>query len=234
METYFLLSILGLTSALCTADYLLRLFHLEGRYYVLHSLHNVAIVALTAPDVYHTLTDFQNITSYSVNTTATALCFSLHFYHILWYFKKLRYDDWLHHGLMIGFALPVGFLVESHTLLGFSLFFTTGLPGSIDYFMLFLTRNYWLSRNTEKRVNSWLAVWIRSPGCVAQAALTLTWLLSYRLSSLGEYDALLWMWAQFIGGILTAFLNYWNGQYFMEQVVRDYAKCQQDVVFNSV
>ena len=43
-----------------------------------------------------------------------------------------------HHILMIGIALPIGWFVDSKSLLGYSLFFTTGLPGGIDYFLLFL------------------------------------------------------------------------------------------------
>ena len=229
---YNLLSIIGLTSCFCVLDTLLSICHYEGRYYLLHSLHNVAILTLSAPDIYHTLTDFPNLTSYSVNTLAASLCFSLHIYHILWYFKNLRFDDWLHHGLMIGFALPFGVLIEAHTLLGLSLFFTTGLPGAIDYFLLFLVRNYWLNRNTEKRINSWLATWVRSPGCVAHATITLVWLFSYRL----QHIHILYSWetVYFIGGLLVAFLNYWNGQYFMNQVVTDYVQRKQEVLFNSV
>ena len=229
---YFLLNIIGLTAFFCGADALLKLFKLEGRYYLLHSIHNAGIVALTYPDIYHTLADFGNLQSYEVNHLATQLCFSLHFYHIISYFRKLRPDDWLHHILMIGFALPFGYFVEAYSLLGFSLFFTTGLPGGIDYFLLFLVRNFWLNRLIEKKVNTWLAVWIRSPGCVAQATLTLTWLLSYRLPNIPiEFSPDMFY---FIGGLAVAFLNYWNGQYFMAQVVTDLAQKRQEVLFNSV
>jgi len=47
----------------------------------------------------------------------------------------------LHHILMILVALPISFLAKTGSLLGHSLFYTTGLPGGIDYLMLVLVRN---------------------------------------------------------------------------------------------
>ena len=33
---------------------------------------------------------------------------ALHIYHIISYFNKLKFDDYLHHGLMVFVALPLG------------------------------------------------------------------------------------------------------------------------------
>lgn len=195
-------------------DAVLTRLGLEGVYYAVHSLHNAAIVYVTVPDIVSTFTTFQTAIHAPVNWFAIELCAALHLYHILYYYKKFRFDDWLHHVLMIGIALPIGGLVPSGTMLGFSLFFTTGLPGGIDYAMLFMTRNVWLSRAIEKRVNTWLNVWIRSPGCVAQAVLTVVAL--YMNTSLSRIT--------WYAGLVAGLLNYWNGQYFMQQVVLDYGK----------
>jgi hypothetical protein len=111
---------------------------------------------------------------------------------------------------MIGIALPIGGLLPSGTLLGYSLFFTTGLPGGIDYTMMFLTRNNFLERDTEKYINTYLQTWIRSPGCVSHATYTLAFLSTHAFSRLEQ-----------IGILIVAGLNYWNGQYFMEQVLLD-------------
>lgn len=178
-------------------------------YYLIHALHNAAIVALTTSDVLITFTDFHNLHNYEVNIHALQLCFALHIYHLICYWREFRADDWIHHVLMIGVALPIGGLLPSTTLLGFSLFFTTGLPGGIDYALLFCVRNGWLARRTEKMANKFLNTWIRSPGCVAQAALTVT----YMLSNSHEYGLLWYL------GFIPAILNYWNGQYFMAQIV---------------
>jgi hypothetical protein len=188
-------------------DYACRKLSLKNPYYIVHAIHNAVIVAATAPDVYHTFTDLYNITSYPTNWLAMKLCFALHLYHIMLYFQSFRFDDWLHHGLMIGVALPIGCISEAHTFTGMSLFFTTGLPGGIDYALLFANRNGWVNRHTEKRINAFLNVWIRSPGCMAMAALS----IACNLSQPSVY----WI------TLLPSLLNYWNGQYFMQQVLTD-------------
>ena len=120
---------------------------------------------------------------------------------------------------MIAVALPIGTFLESHTLTGMSLFFTTGLPGGVDYALLFGVRNGWIGRMTEKKINRALNVWIRSPGCATQAAFTLAYLCStpeFEVQGFGSPKAVLCL--------IPALLVYWNGQYFMGQVVADYAR----------
>ena len=192
-------------------DNAFRRLNLKNPYYIVHAIHNAAIVAATAPDVYYTFTDFHNITTYSTNWLAIKLCLALHLYHIMLYYQTFRFDDWLHHGLMIGVALPIGTWIPAHTFMGFSLFFTTGLPGGIDYTLLALVRNEVIPKPLEKCINAWLNVWIRSPGCVAMASLGTASFLSNKLGTN--------VWA-----LIPCALNYWNGQYFMRQVVEDYAR----------
>lgn len=194
-------------------DALLSRIGFEGVYYAVHAIHNAAIVYTTAPEVWLTLTDFSAARIAETNYFAIQLCVALHLYHIVAYYRKLRLDDWLHHGLMIGIALPIGAVLDGGTLLGYSLFFTTGLPGGIDYVLLFLTRNGWLSRRFEKRANAEINVWIRSPGCVSLAAFVC-------VANAYNPNA---PWWSITGSLLTAALNYWNGQYFMRQVVMNNA-----------
>jgi len=196
-------------AAFCALDGLLTHFQVEGVYYALHALHNAMIVYLTAGDVLTTIADIHSIQRTPVNFEALQLVFALHLYHIAMYYKKFRLDDWLHHGLMIGVALPLGGLMPSGSLLGYSLFFTTGLPGGIDYGLLFLQRNGYVSKTFQKQVNSQLAVWIRSPGCLSMATYTVAQ-LSLHPDSSAVYIAAV---------IVEAALNFWNGQYFMQQVV---------------
>jgi len=196
----------------CGLDHAFTFFGVEGVYYAVHSIHNAAVVYVTGEEVWKTATDFGNALLSPNNYTALELVFALHFYHVAYYWRKFRFDDWLHHILMIGIALPIGITVPSGTLLGFSLFFTTGLPGGIDYFLLFLTRNLWINRLMEKRVNTWLATWVRAPGCAAQAALTLALLSTQNTATAPRFA---WL------AYLTAALNYWNGMYFAAQVIYD-------------
>ena len=199
-------------SSFCILDRALNYFtSLDGIYYLLHSLHNGVIIYLTGQEVINTLTDFNYILSSSKNMLALECVFALHLYHLVIYWRKFRMDDWLHHILMIGIALPIGWIANSKSLLGYSLFFTTGLPGGIDYALLFLNRNNWLNRNTEKAINAWLNTWIRSPGCISHATLTLM---------LISVDTIMfsYMWWY---GIIAATLTFWNGQYFMRQIIEN-------------
>ena len=186
---------------------------MEGRYYANHALANAAIVSLTAKNV---------LDCYLMNFSATseelytpkAIVYGLHFYHMLMYHNKMRFDDWLHHGLMVGVALPLTELVPASTILGHSMFFINGLPGMIDYTLLFLNRNNMISKYTEKSVNRILNTWIRCPGCVMTTG--------FILMNIGmNYDVMTIQ--QKMASFAMAGCVYWNGVYFMDQVVRDYA-----------
>ena len=209
-----LLSVAMATTLFWSIDAVLTRIRLEKPYYAVHTLHNAAIVALTVPDLYAALTDFHTMETHPVSWTAAYICFGLHLYHILRYWRSLHFDDWLHHVLMIGVALPLGCSVSAGSLLGFNLFFTTGLPGGISYGLLFASRNGWITKETEKSFSAPIHVWIRSPGCAAHAALTLAQVFSSNTVSL---------WTT-VGGAIVATLTYWNGQYFMDQVVRSAAR----------
>ena len=156
---------------------------------------------MTADEVLYSLTDFSYIQESKKNLLALEYVFALHIYHLALYWRKFRMDDWLHHILMIGIALPIGWIADSKSLLGYGLFFTTGLPGGIDY---------------GKGINAWLNTWIRSPGCISHATLTLA-LISLNTTRF-SFEWLL--------GIIVASLTFWNGQYFMRQIVENNALTQ--------
>lgn len=189
-------------------DRVLLSTRIQKPYYAVHVLHNIGIVALTTPDLSRAFSQFYEIPYLPFNWSAVCLCYALHFYHCIAYWRSFHLDDWIHHVLMIGVAMPLGSTVAAGPLMGFSLFFTTGLPGAISYAMLFVEKNGWITRATSKRWNAAVNVWIRAPGCSAQAALTMATLLSNRSTT----------WELSVG-LCTAGLNYWNGQYFMQQVV---------------
>ena len=188
---------------------------LKGKYYLIHSLNNLYVMYLTYNDLYVSYADLYNYNIYPKNIDATIITFSLHFYHLVYYFDKLRFNDWLHHILMIVFALPLSMVVNGGCLVGHSLFFTTGLPGCIDYFMLFLVRNKWMKRINEKKYNNYINLWIRSPGCTSHAVLT-------TIIMLNNKDNLTIL--EKLSGMLSSLLVYWNGIYFMNQVVVNYSE----------
>jgi hypothetical protein len=145
---------------------------------------------------------------------AVDICIALHAYHIIDYWPSLRLDDWLHHGLMIGIAIPLGLSVPAGALFGTNLFFTTGLPGAISYTLLFAERNKLLQKPIVQKYNALVHTWIRAPGCLAHAALTTALVLSSSSSVI-----------QCAISLIIAVLTAWNGLYFMEQAI--VARCSQ-------
>ena len=205
-----LFEIIQITLCFSLIDRVLTYRKVQGVYYLLHALHNAWIVALTGGDVIRCISQATNgeanwVANGEANWVAIQLCCALHLYHTLVYWKTFRFDDWLHHGLMFGVALPVSLGLGTQSLVGPTFFFTTGLPGGIDYALLALVKNGYMDRLLEKRINTFLNVWIRSPGCILVA--------------------LLGMASQPFGlGTLAPLITFWNGQYFMEQVVENYAR----------
>lgn len=205
MDTFLRLCVLGAAlEGFSVLDKYITKHGFAKPYYAVHVVHNLAIVAFTTDDVMQSFGG--TFTTTTPNWLAILLCFALHFYHIRDYYATLHYDDWLHHGLMIGVALPFSLLVDPTPLTGMNLFFTTGLPGAINYAALFAERNGWLTRSQEKAINVPVNVWLRAPGCVANATL----IVVAGLSGSG--------FQQFIAFLIAA-LTAWNGLYFMQQVV---------------
>lgn len=180
-------------------DYGLSKYKIEGRYYANHAICNSAVI----------------INTININNlyNAKTIIYSLHIYHIIWYFKKLRKDDWIHHLLMIGIVLPLTETVEQKYIISHGLFFTTGLPGLIDYILLFLNRNNLLNIYYEKKINTFINLWIRAPGCIMNTTMSLI-ILHNNYNKLSIY--------QLYGGIIMSSLMYWNGIYFMSQTINNF------------
>jgi len=194
----------------CVLDYFLNFFGFKGNYYLIHFFLNLFVIYTTLPELllsyYYPYQEGLHILS-----TCNSII-GLHLYHIIWYYNKLRFDDWLHHILMIFVVMPLSIVLEGGYLLGHGLFFLTGLPGCIDYLLLFLVRNDMLEKHTEKYYNRLINLWIRCPGCIATSTLILL------QNNKREFDLL-----TYIISWLVSLLVFWNGIYFMEQVVSDYA-----------
>lgn len=207
-----------------TIDYMLSK-KLQGSYYIIHACNNACIIALTLFDTLDLYKDpYQSFTYSDTAQYASSLTYGLHLYHILMYIKKLRYDDWLHHGLMIFVALPIGNYFGATKLLSHSLFYTTGLPGMIDYACLSLVRNKKMERLTEKRINRYLNTYIRNPGCTIHSYITLISLMGYNaVISTTINSATSSMYEPTVLNITICLIStaivFWNGVYFMDQVV---------------
>jgi hypothetical protein len=188
----------------------------DGKYYLIHGLNNIIISYLTYNDVVSTFTDFGSVLTADISILPSIITYSLHMYHTFAYYKKFTTDDWLHHILM-GSALLAAHQFNTGRLINYSLFFTTGLPGMIDYFLLFMVKNNKLQSIFEKRINNYINLWLRSPGCISHTVLTILVYNIYKNTLLsGPIN-------QF-GYLFTSSMTYWNGIYFMNKVVISYNK----------
>ena len=204
---------LFLTVFYCSLDKILQRYF-QGNYYLLHGISNMFITYACLTDVKNTYLYLNDFNQYPINYYPSIITYSLHSYHIITYYNRLLFDDWLHHILMCGVALPMGISMNAGFLLNHSLFFLTGLPGGINYINLFLTRNKFMKRFTQKKVNNALNLWMRAPGCISHSALTLVAYNSHSELFVDYQKYLVWC---------TIILTFWNGIYFMNQVVSNYA-----------
>lgn len=203
--------ILTITTLLCFIDKYITDNNIKGAYYFNHFIINSLITYFCYNDVILCYTDFNNILNNPINFYSIYLTFSLHFYHVIMYYQKFVFDDWLHHIIMVFFSLPMSFYFNCGQIMGHSLFFMTGLPGGINYFLLFLQRNNLIEKQTQKYYNYHLNLWIRMPGCMATTTLTLLYLNLFVTDIIGIFLSL-----------FISLSHYWNGIYFTEQVVRNY------------
>tara|TARA_B100001121_G_scaffold310515_1_gene342037 strand:+ start:6756 stop:7406 length:651 start_codon:yes stop_codon:yes gene_type:complete len=203
-----------MTILLSGIDKILEYYNILGRYYFNHFLINFIVVYYTYNDMLLCYTDLFNLHKYELNIMPVELTFSIHFYHILIYYNKFLFDDWLHHIIMIFFCLPMGIYINNSPLMYHCLFFLSGLPGGINYFLLFLQRNCLISKKLQKQINYFLNLCIRNPGCLFSALFGYLYYINY-LQYLNDNLYFYFM-------IFVSTSNYWNGVYFMEQVVRNY------------
>tara|TARA_B100000900_G_C20474086_1_gene672630 strand:+ start:87 stop:407 length:321 start_codon:yes stop_codon:yes gene_type:complete len=80
-------------------------------------------------------------------------------------------------------------------------FFSSGLPGGIDYLLLTLVKNNKINRLTEKNINSYLNVYIRMSG---------GYITSYIIFKDGLQNTTIYMYSN----ILLSCLIFYNSGYF--------------------
>jgi hypothetical protein len=218
-----LLTILESIILFIVTDKLLEKYNFNGIYYFNHFICNSIVVYNTFIPMITSYINMYEVTNDSLNISR-GVVYGLHLYHILIYYNKLRFDDWLHHILMIGITLPLTSITTQTNIIAHGLFFTTGLPGLIDYYLLFLTRNNYIHKSCEKYVNTFINLWIRSPGCIMNATLGVHNLLNNynTLSNIEIYSI-----------IFILFSMYWNGIYFMNQTVQDFTLYKYKMTISS-
>ena len=143
---------------------------------------------------------------------------SLHLLHALRY-RPLDPVDWLHHVTMIGIVAPLGYCVKGGRLLGHALFYLSGLPGSISYVMLLLVRLRYMSSSHERHLSAAINLWLRGPGLSWHAMLSAIAFIE-TLKGRVIQGCLVPKLLQPGAAAVLALGALWNGQYFMNLVIR--------------
>ena len=184
------------------------------RWFFIHSISNIAITYTATSDLITVLSNPLNTFKYSWNDLSY-LSFQIgiitHLYHIL--FFRLTTDDIQHHFLMIFVAGPIEYYNKS-IICSATLFFLSGLPGAIDYFLLYLVKINKLSKLKEKEIYNYLSSYIRSPGSCIVSYISFHNL--YYNIEISLFNRLL--------GLLSTLLVFWNGQYYLSSSSINYGK----------
>lgn len=179
----------------------------KERWFLLHSLVNMTVMLLVLPDFYDILQNpLPEHPIRPIFNQGVYLTLALHIHHMIHPDYKLVRLDWIHHSLMTS-LLFLASLNSSHIkIANCFLLFTNGLPGGIDYFLMFLVKRGFIPKISEKKWNSVLNLYIRSPG-------TLYCLFVVYLNYIYEtFDNL-------ILTLICLGLMFWNAQYFTGVVI---------------
>ena len=192
-----------------------------GRYFVLHVVCNAFVTAVHLDDVWISYwTPSLALAMRPTDTSGAAVICALHLYHIAFY-RPLPMVDWIHHLVMIVLMLPLAVALNAGALLGHGAWFSSGLPGGLDYLMLVLVKANVMESLTEKRLNSFIQTWIRAPGCLYHALFTwIGWRNQFAQVAQGSY---LPEWAVLPALMVVVMTFFWNGMYFQQRVVANYA-----------
>ena len=209
-----LASWIGASFACCAvADQALRLCLRDGqaRWYLIHALVNAVVVVLVVPDCVTLLTEPLRALEAPYTDAPLAITVGLHLFHCVLQFRTLAVIDWLHHLVSNMLVCGLIFPFRYGPLVSWGCLFVCGLPGGIDYFLLFLVKIEKLTKLDEKRANRVLNMWVRLPGIVSFIPFAWVAHLSGRSHVPGTVLA------------LQAALNAVNGIYFADRVVANCA-----------
>jgi len=152
--------------------FLEKILNEQEIWYLLHVMCNTAVVYFCYEDLQVCLLDpFESFNKIYFSSSALGITLGLHLFHIVKYFKKLTFLDWVHHLLSNVFMTIIGVYYFRLPIWNCGNFFMCGLPGGIDYFLLFLYKLNKIKKITEKKYNVYLNMWVRVPGILYTSSL---------------------------------------------------------------
>lgn len=189
----------------------------KDHWFLLHSISNGYVVYLTYTDTVTAFMDpFAIGSAEDISIDASMFVLYLHLYHAIRY--SVNRIDIIHHVVMMTLLLmPIVFDIDAHLhLSNVTLFFACGLPGGIDYFLMYLVEHDILKSITEKYINTLLNMWIRAPGIIYAAYLCFQYMLVVQI--------------HIIPYLATSLVLLWNAQYFSHLVTESYALKTQSII----
>jgi len=190
----------------------------NARWFSLHAFANFFVVIFSIPDCWNVVNEPINcmnpkcsFSPYACTDIPVCIIAAIHLYHIL-AFKNLTWDDWFHHLVFAVAICALHFCYNWGPASSFLSFFISGFPGGIDYLMLSMVKMKMMPSILEKRINRYINVWCRAPGCLSTGILVYA---SYQSGFKQTHPVAL---------ILGCGLIFFNGQYYMERVVANHAQ----------
>lgn len=182
--------------------------NIKAQWYIIHVFGNLYLTYKVIPPIIELLCNPFFEISLDYNPNIIDITIVIHLYHLL--FFKCSKDDIWHH---FSFGIPGIFLkCYGQDCLGknlaLNLFFVCGLPGAIDYFYLALLELNYIDRVTRIKQCCYNNNWFRSPGLIVSA--TFHYL---RLVVNG------FCWINIFYFILSLIPSYFNGQYYLQQIL---------------
>ena len=145
----------------------------KSSWYLIHTICNFYIIIHTFDDMKETfLNPINSLNQTYFNSNGLEIAIGLHLFHIYRDSDILDIVDWCHHLISCLVMGTIGFVWHHNSTFNCGLFFMCGLPGGIDYFLLFLVKQNMIEKITEKRINVFLNNWIRAPGILYSNAVT--------------------------------------------------------------
>lgn len=174
----------------------------KSRWFLLHALSNYFITKHSYEDLIFCFKDpvVCSNTEWNDNSkNCFYMCTILHLYHCL--FFNLTFDDILHHGIMLFLCGPIVYINQTIPT-ATSLFFLSGLPGLLDYSLLWIFKCLDFNNNLRKYIYLMVNLLIRSPGCLIISYINM---INYTTEN-----------------AILSIIVFWNAQYYLNQAFKSY------------
>ena len=133
----------------------------KSRWFLLHSIGNIWCITSCYKEILMGFTHPENLYSTPTTFEGYHIAIALHAYHCIAY--KLTKDDIFHHIVFMVFGAGYTIMMQPYIISSMPLLTLNGIPGAIDYTLLFFVKQGVVEKSTEKYVNALLNSWFRNP-----------------------------------------------------------------------